>query len=74
MLYDEQLLHKNGVRVRGVKVVGRHEINPLLRREVKAVLTGPFTLHPCLKQILTLSVTGQPERVEILPDIRIKHV
>lgn len=54
VLHHHPLLHKDGIRVRGVKVVGRNEVNPFLRGEIKAVLPGPFTLNLRLKQILTL--------------------
>ena len=74
MLHHHPLLHKDGIRVRGVKVVGRDEINPFLRGEIKAVLPGPLSLNLRLKQIFALRAAAQSERVDILRDIHIKRV
>jgi len=74
MLDDQQLLYKDRVGVRGVKVIGRNKINPFLRRQVKTVLIAPVSLNPGLKQIVSTRITTKPERIKILNDVRIKFV
>ena len=74
MLDDKQLLYKDRIGVRGVKVISRNKINPFLRRQVKTVLIAPVSVNPGLKQIVSTRIATQPERIKILNDVRIQFV
>lgn len=47
----QQLLHKYCVRMGGVEVIGGHEVDPFLRRQIEGVLIRPLPLDQRLQQI-----------------------